>query len=495
VTESRPAAVVVLAAGQGTRMRSAHPKVLHEIGGRSPLGHVLAAVAPLQAPHVAVVIGHGREAVDKYLAEIDPSATAVVQESQDGTGHAVRVALDALPRLDGTVVVVPGDAPLLTTATLAALLDEHAESAAAATLLTAHLVDPTGYGRVVRDDAGGVRAIVEERDADEQTRRIREVGTSVYAFDAALLHDALQRITTDNAQGEQYLTDVIEILVADGRGVGAHTVADADETLGVNDRVQLAHAGRVLRDRLVEAAMRAGATIVDPATTWLDAEVTVGRDVTIEPNTQLKGRTTLADGAVVGPNCTLTDTAVGEEARVVNTVAVGAVIGPQADVGPWTYLRPGTRLGARTKAGIFVEMKNAVVGDDTKVPHLTYVGDATIGERSNIGCATVFVNYDGVDKHHTSVGDDVRIGSDTMLVAPLRVGDGAYTAAGSVVTDEVPPGALAVARARQRNVVDWVLRRRAGTKSAAAARRAGAGGTMEAPSPSTTDQLPGENQP
>ena len=472
MTDSHPAAVVILAAGQGTRMKSARPKVLHEACGRSMLAHVLAATAPLQAGQTLVVVGHARDEVTEHLAQVAPPARAVVQESQDGTGHAVRIALEAAPDVDGTVVVLPGDAPLLTPETLAALVERHREAAAAATLLTAKLDDPTGYGRVVRDGDGGVRAIIEERDADAQTKRITEVGTSVYAFDAARLRDALGRLDTDNAQGEQYLTDVIAIFRGDGQGVAALTAPEADETLGVNDRVQLARVGRILRDRLLEAAMRAGATVVDPATTWVEPGVHIGRDVVIEPNTQLRGRTRVADGARVGPNCTLTDTVVGEGASVVNTWAEGAEIGPEATVGPWTYLRHGTRLGARSKAGAYVETKEATIGDDTKVPHLTYVGDATIGERSNIGCGTVFVNYDGVDKHRTAVGDDVRIGSDTMLVAPLEVGDGAYTAAGSVIIDDVPPGALAVARGQQRNVEGWVERKRAGSSAAEAARRA-----------------------
>ncbi len=467
-----PAAVVVLAAGQGTRMKSDRPKVVHEACGRTLVGHVLAATRPLAAGHTLVVVGYGREEVRDHLADVAPEATTVVQETQDGTGHAARIALDAVPGIDGTVVVVPGDAPLLTADLLGALVAHHDGTAAAATVLTAVMPDPTGYGRVVRGDDGGVRAIVEERDADEATRALREVAVSVYAFDAALLRDALGRLDTDNAQGEQYLTDVVAIVVGDGRRVSALAAEDHRDTLGVNDRVQLAGAARILRDRLLEDAMRAGVTVVDPATTWVDPDVVLEPDATLLPNTQLHGRTVIRSGATVGPNTTLTDTVVGENATVVNTWASGAEIGPEAEVGPWTYLRPGTRLGRASKAGAYVEMKAAQVGDGTKVPHLTYVGDATIGARSNIGCGTVFVNYDGVDKHRTDVGDDVRIGSDSMLVAPVRVGDGAYTAAGSVVTVDVPPGALAVARAHQRNVEGWVERKRPGTPAAEAARRA-----------------------
>jgi bifunctional UDP-N-acetylglucosamine pyrophosphorylase/glucosamine-1-phosphate N-acetyltransferase len=472
VTDSRPALVVVLAAGQGTRMKSETAKVLHTMCGRTMLGHVLAAVAPLQAQQTLVVVGHGRDQVTEELEATSAGAKPVVQDEQNGTGHAVRLAMQAAGEVAGAVVVVPGDAPLLTSATIESLLRRHLETLAAATLLTARMPDPTGYGRIVRDGDGHVTGIVEDKDADERVRQIDEVGTSVYVFDAAKLAANLARLTTDNAQGEEYLTDVIGLLVADGEVVASVTADDHRETLGVNDRVQLAQARRLMRDRIVEHWMREGVTITDPETTWMGVRVRLEPDVTIHQNTQLHGDTTIRSGAVVGPDCTLRDTVVAEGATVVKSHCEGAEIGPGATVGPFTYLRPGTRLGARAKAGAYVEMKAATVGDDTKVPHLSYVGDAEIGERSNIGAATVFVNYDGVDKHRTTIGDDVRIGSDTMLVAPVEVGDGAYTAAGSVITDDVPPGAIGVARERQRNIEGWVERRRAGTRSAEAARRA-----------------------
>ncbi|MDQ3610794.1 MAG: bifunctional UDP-N-acetylglucosamine diphosphorylase/glucosamine-1-phosphate N-acetyltransferase GlmU [Actinomycetota bacterium] len=460
MTDARLAAVVVLAAGEGTRMRSATtPKVLHEIGGRSMLGHVVRAARGLDPEHLLVVVGHAREQVTAHLAELDPAAQAVVQEQQHGTGHAVRVALDTLPALTGTVVVVPGDAPLLTAQTLSELLATHHVARAATTLLTAELPDPTGYGRVVRE-GGSVAAVVEHKDADAAIRAIREVATSVYAFAAEQLRTALQQLTTDNAQGEQYLTDVVALHRRAGRTVAAHIAESAGETMGVNDRVQLAEAGRLLRDRVVAQHQRAGVTVVDPATTWMDVDVQVEQDVTIHPGSQLHGTTAVRAGAVIGPDTTLTDTEVGEQASVVKSHCVGAVIGTGAAVGPYTYLRPGTRLGERSKAGAFVEIKASQVGARSKVPHLSYVGDAVIGERSNIGAATVVVNYDGRDKHRTTVGDDVRVGSDTMLVAPVSIGDGAYTAAGSVITDDVPPGALGVGRARQRNIEGWVARKR-----------------------------------
>jgi bifunctional UDP-N-acetylglucosamine pyrophosphorylase/glucosamine-1-phosphate N-acetyltransferase len=451
-------------------MKSRTPKVLHTIADRTLLEHVVAAVRALDPDHVIVVVGHGRDAVSARLAAAAPEARSVVQEQQNGTGHAVRIALDALAteagEVSGTIVVVPGDAPLLRAETLRQLLARHAQQSAVATLLTAELPDPTGYGRVLRDAAGLVRAIVEQKDATPEQLALHEVGVSVYAFEAAPLTSALRRLTTDNAQGEEYLTDVVGLLVADAATVAAVCAPDWRETLGVNDRVQLAEAGRLLNEQIVERWMRAGVTVVDPRTTWIGVDVTLEPDVVLHPNTQLAGRTSIARGARVGPDCTLTDTLVEQDAVVRRATCEGASIGPEASVGPYTYLRPGTRLGRNSRAGGFVEMKNATVGDASKVPHLSYVGDATIGQRSNVGAATVFVNYDGERKHRTTVGDDVRIGSDTMLVAPVEIGHHAYTAAGSVITVDVPPGALAVGRARQRNIEGWVARRRGGGAAA-----------------------------
>ncbi len=479
--DAQPAAVIVLAAGEGTRMKSRLPKVLHELGGRSMLGHVLAAAAPLGAARTAVVVGAGREQVAASLPD-EPGVLAVVQEQQLGTGHAVRVALDTLTEaaaLDphDAVLVLPGDAPLLRSQTLDSLLGRHGEHQAAATLLTAVVLDPTGYGRVVREGAGSgpVRAVVEERDADAVTREIDEVATGVYAFAAGALAQALGELTTDNTQGEQYLPDVVAWLVGKGAVVAAMTAADAAETAGVNDRVQLAAAGLALNRRLLETAMRGGVTVIDPASTWIAAGVQLESDVTLLPGVRLAGSTRISTGAVIGPDCTLTDTEVGAAAVVRSTTADGVVIGPKCDIGPYTYLRPGTRLGAGAKAGAYVEMKAATIGAGTKVPHLSYVGDAEVGAGSNIGCGVVFVNYDGVNKSRTVVGDAAFVGSDSLLVAPVVIGDGAYTAAGSVITEDVPAGALGVGRAQQRVIEGWTERRRPGTRSAraaAAARRA-----------------------
>ena len=454
-----PGAVVILAAGEGTRMKSETPKVLHRIGGRSLLGHVLAAVAPLHPRRTLVVIGHGREAV---AASLPPGVEPVVQEEQHGTGHAVRVALEHAGsfRPEEVVVVVPGDAPLLTTATLDELVSRHVRDQAAVTLLSADFENPTGYGRVVRSASGAVRAVIEERDADAAVKSVREVAVSVYAFSAGPLAAALARLTTDNAQGEEYLTDVVALLAGDGAGVHAYRTGDASETWGVNDRAQLAAAGRRLNDLILADAMRRGVTVADPLSTWVDVDVELEPDTMLLPGTRLHGRTRVARGAVIGPASVLTDTIVGERATVENSTCRGAEIGPAAEVGPYTFLRPGARLLAGSKAGAYVEIKASVLGEGTKVPHLSYVGNATIGERTNIGAATVFCNYDGQHKHQTTVGDDVRIGSDTMLVAPVEIGDGAYTGAGSVITEDVPAGALGLGRGRQRNVEGWVQRNR-----------------------------------
>jgi bifunctional UDP-N-acetylglucosamine pyrophosphorylase/glucosamine-1-phosphate N-acetyltransferase len=478
------AAVVVLAAGQGTRMRSSTPKVLHSFGGRSLLGHVLAAAEPLRAGTTVVVVGAGRAAVEEHLSRIAPAALPVVQEEQNGSGHAAAVALAAVPDLVGPVLLLNGDVPLLTAGTVAALVDAHHAAGNALTVLTAEVEDPTGLGRIVRGDDGRVRAIVEERDATDAQRAIREINAGVYVGDAAALRRSLAALDADNDQGEQYVTDVLGLLVAEGAPVGGVIAENPDDVLGCNDQRELAARRRTFNDRVLDDLMRAGVTVVDPLTTWVDATVSVAADVVLQPGTQLQGTTSVESGAVVGPDTTLVDTRVGAGASVVRAHCVGAVIGPDVSVGPFAYLRPGTRLGAGAKVGTFVETKNASIGDGSKVPHLTYVGDATIGRGTNIGAASVFVNYDGVAKHHTTIGDQARTGADNMFVAPVTVGDGAYTAAGSVITTDVPPGAMAVARARQRNVAGWVGRRRPGTPAAAAAAAAENGAEASGGGPS-----------
>ncbi|WP_457028676.1 bifunctional UDP-N-acetylglucosamine diphosphorylase/glucosamine-1-phosphate N-acetyltransferase GlmU [Kitasatospora sp. P5_F3] len=477
MSANNPAAVIVLAAGGGTRMKSKRlPKVLHPICGRTLVGHAVAAAQELTPDRLLVVVGHQRELVQAHLAEYYPGVRTAVQLEQKGTGHAVRTALAALAaegeEPNGTVVITTGDAPLLTGGTLAALVASHAEQGNGVTVLTAVVPDSTGYGRILRDGADAVAAIVEEKDATAEQRAITEINSGVFAFDAKLLAEALAKVTTDNSQGEEYLTDTLGILRTAGHRVGAVVAADYRDILGINDRVQLAEARRILNSRLTERAMREGVTVVDPATTWIDVQVTYEPDAVLLPNTQLHGATHLGEGCQVGPNSTLTDTLVGAGATVSNTTAIGAEIGEQAGVGPYAYLRPGAKLARKAKVGTYVEIKNSELGEGAKVPHLSYIGDATIGEHTNIGAASVTVNYDGVNKYRTTIGAHCRTGSDNMFIAPVTVGDGAYTAAGSVIISDVPAGALGVARAQQRNIQGWVERKRPGTDSARAAAEA-----------------------
>lgn len=472
----RPAAVVVLAAGSGTRMKSKTMKVLHPLCGRTMLGHVLTAALHVDPEHVVAVVGHGREQVGAHVLDLVPDAVLALQETQEGTGHAVRMAVEALAAqrgtTTGTVVVMTGDTPLLQGDTVAALVADHSTHGRAATLLTGEVPDPFGYGRVVRDEAGAVRAVVEEKDADAATAAIREINSGIYAFDLAFLTSALARVGNDNAKGEYYLTDVVAIARGDGLSVGAFVTEDVAQTEGANDRAQLADLAAELNRRIVRGWMREGVTVVDPATTWIDVTATLATDVTLLPGVQVLGATAIAEDAVVGPDCTLKDVEVGEGARVVRTHAELAVVGAGASVGPFSYLRPGTVIGERGKVGTFVETKNAQLGAGAKVPHLSYVGDAEIGEGTNIGAGTIFANYDGVAKHRTTVGRQARTGSNNTFVAPVSIGDGAVTGGGTVVRRDVPPGALAVSSPDTRVIEEWVLRRRAGTPAAEAAEAA-----------------------
>lgn len=473
MSNPRLAAVIVLAAGEGTRMKSATPKVLHRIAGRTLVGHAIAAAREAQPEHLAVVVRHERDLVATHVAEVDPKAVIADQDDVKGTGRAVQCALDVLPAdLDGTVLVTYGDVPLLSGSTLHALVDHHSASGSAVTVITANLANPTGYGRILRGADDSVEGIVEHKDATPEQLAITEINSGIYAFDALVLRDALEHVTTDNSQGEKYLTDVLAIARSAGRRVAAHLIDDLWQTEGVNDRVQLARLGKELNRRITEKWMREGVTIVDPDTTWIDADVAIGRDATILPGTQLLGATTIGADAVIGPDSTLEDTEVGERATISRTESRLAVVGADATVGPFSYLRPGTELGAKGKIGGFVETKNAKIGEGAKVPHLTYCGDATIGEGANIGAGTIFANYDGVAKHHTTVGAHSFVGSDSVLIAPVNIADGAYVGAGSAVTADVGPGQIAVARGQQRNIAGWVARRRAGTKTAKAAEAA-----------------------
>lgn len=468
-----PVAVIVLAAGAGTRMRSKTPKVLHEICGRSLLLHALDAARGTHTDQIVAVVRHERERVVGHLADVADDVLIADQDDIPGTGRAVQCGLDRVNAESGTVLVTYGDVPLLDAQTLQDLVAAHEEHGSAVTVLTARIADPTGYGRILRDPSGqGVLGIVEHKDADADQLAITEINSGIYAFDLAVLRSALQRIGTDNAQGEMYLTDVLAIAREDGGIVRALVTEDALLVEGVNDRVQLAQLGAEMRRRILERHMRAGVTLVDPATTWIDAEVSIGQDTIIRPGVQLLGATSIGEDAEIGPDSTLIDTDVADRASVVRTHANLVVIGEEATVGPFTYLRPGTELGARGKIGGFCETKNAVIGEGAKVPHLSYVGDAEIGEGTNLGAATIVANYDGVHKHRTVIGKHVHVGADSVLIAPVTIGDGADTGAGTTVRADVPPGALAVNATSMRIMEGWSLQRRAGTAAAQAAEAA-----------------------
>ena len=450
--------VVVLAAGEGKRFRSALPKPLHPLAGRPLLWHVLAATAPLKADRTVVVVGVGAEEVSAAAERFDVGPLEfAVQPEPRGTGDALATALPLLPR-GGQVLVLYGDTPLVTTALLERLLEGHRSAQAAATILTCRPDDPSGYGRVLRDADGAITGVVEHRDATPDQLAVREVNAGFYVFERRVL-DGLAELRGDNDQGERYLPDLVPVVRRDG-GLVASVPGPEEQASGVNDRAELAVAAAVLRRRLLERLMGGGVTVVDPATTFVDADVEVGVDTVLEPLTFLEAGTRVGARCGIGPNVRLVGCTVDDEASITQSLAVQAHVGRGAVVGPFAYLRPGADLGPDSKVGTFVEVKQSRVGEGSKVPHLTYVGDADIGAGVNVGAGTVFVNYDGAEKHRTSVGDGAFIGSDTMLVAPLTVGDGAQTAAGSTITKDVPPDALAIERSEQRTIQGWAARRR-----------------------------------
>jgi bifunctional UDP-N-acetylglucosamine pyrophosphorylase/glucosamine-1-phosphate N-acetyltransferase len=465
--------VVVLAAGEGTRMKSKNSKVLHEIAGRSIIHNLLTAVEPLSPKNLTVVVGAHKDEVIDHLKKVAPKAKTVFQEKRDGTGGATQLAL-AEHKGDGTVLILAGDTPLLTTQTLEEFMAAHQSEKSVASVLTALLPDPAGYGRIIRGDNSAILKIVEEKDASDSEKEIDEINTGVYLFELKVLKEVIGKLKNNNSQKELYLTDVISLITAEGKTAQAILSNDYTETLGINDRTQLAECAAIMRDRINHQHMLNGVTIIDPTTTWIDVDVKIEADVVIYPGTAIAGKSTIKANAVIGPRTTLVSCTVAEGAKVVESNCTEASIGKEVKVGPFTYLRKGTVLANESKAGAFVEIKNSTVGKGSKVAHLSYVGDAQIGEESNIGAATVFVNYDGEKKHQTKIGDQVRIGSDTMLVAPVTVGDGAYTAAGSVINEDVPAGAIGIGRARQVNILGWVLKKRKDSKSAAAAKKAGA---------------------
>jgi bifunctional UDP-N-acetylglucosamine pyrophosphorylase/glucosamine-1-phosphate N-acetyltransferase len=450
--------VVILAAGQGTRMRSSVPKLLHPLCGRPIIAWSMAAARAAGAERIVVVDSPQR----RLEAVVGEDVELVVQERPLGTADAVRAATAQLADAE-TVVVMNGDAPLVTVESLRGLVAQHAQSGAAATIATVTLEDPRGYGRVIRAPDGTVERVAETKaagDASVLELQIREVNTGMFAFDGGPLITALAGVRADNAQGEHYLPDVLGVMREHERTVDAYELADPDEMLGINDRLQLAEVTAVAQ-RLIHARhMLAGVTIVNPAATVIDVEVEIAPDTVIAPFTSLHGQTSIQSGSTVGPGATLHDAQVGEGAKILHAYIDGAVIGDRVSVGPFAYLRPGTILREGSKAGTFVEIKNSDVGRGSKVPHLSYIGDADIGEQTNLGAATITANYDGYRKHRTTIGSRVKTSVDTTFVAPVSIGDDAYTGAGSVITHDVPEGALGVARARQRNIDGYAERRR-----------------------------------
>ena len=448
---------VILAAGKGTRMKSALPKVLHAVGGQSMLRHVMTAAEQAGAKRTIVVVGFGG---DQVQAEIGAAAEYVLQAEQLGTGHAMMQAQPVLAGYTGTVLLLCGDTPLLTGNTLQQLVAAHQQSGAAATVLTAMPADATGYGRILRDKSGQVLGIVEQKDATPEQKQIGEINTGIYCFEAAPLFAALAGLTCNNAQQEYYLTDVLAILAQAGQRVGAVEVADFQETLGINSRLQLAEAEKILRQRKLLELMDSGVTVMDPASTFVDASVSIGEDTVLYPFTWLEGKTTIGRDCRIGPNSRIADSQLGDAVTLHFSYAHECKIADGVTVGPYVHLRPDAELAAGVKVGNFVEVKNSRVGVGSKLPHLSYIGDADIGSGVNIGCGTITVNYDGKKKHRTVIGDTAFVGCNSNLVAPVSVGAGAYIAAGSTITKDVPDGALGVGRARQSNIAGWTEKKK-----------------------------------
>ena len=448
--------LVVLAAGQGKRMRSENSKVVHKVCGKEMINWVLDAGLGAGCKKAAVVVGHRK---DQVIAAVGDRAEAVEQREQLGTGHAVMQARERIAESDN-VVIVAGDTPLITADTLKAAMSDHIASGNAATVLTTVLPCADGYGRIIRSRNGSVERIVEHKDADEEELKIKEINSGIYCFHSAELLTALSHLTANNSQGEYYLTDTLELIKNAGGKIGAYTVKDSREVLGVNDRVQLAQADGVMRGRINERHMLNGVTIIDPNTTYIGGDTVIGAETVIYPGSILEGKTVVGKKALIGQCCRLVDAVIGDGVDIWSSTIIESSVDEGTHVGPYAYIRPQTSVGKNCKVGDFVELKKAVIGDGTKLSHLTYVGDATVGKNVNFGCGTVVVNYDGKNKYKTTIGDNAFIGCNTNLVSPVTVNDGAYIAAGSTITDEVPSGALAIARARQVNKEDWSDKRK-----------------------------------
>ena len=444
---------IVLAAGQGTRMKSNLYKVLHPVCGKPMVAHVIDNIIKLEAKRIVTIVGHGAEQVEQTLGG---KSEYVLQEEQLGTAHAVGQAERALGNLEGTTIVVCGDTPLIRSETMDALIAHHNESGAKATILTAHADDPTGYGRIVRGEVGQVLRNVEQKDATEEEQLLTEINTGTYCFDNKSLFETLKKVTNDNAQGEYYLPDVIGILQAEGARVSAYVTNDFSETLGVNDRVVLSQAERVMRNRLAEVHMRNGVTIISPENTYISADAEIGRDTILQPGTMIEGATVIGEGCTIGPNSQIVNSVIGNETTIHSSVIEESNIGSNTAVGPFAHIRPESNLGDRVKIGNFVEVKKSTLGDGSKSAHLSYIGDAIVGSDVNFGCGTIVVNYDGKKKHTTIVEDNAFIGCNSNLISPVKVGKGAYVAAGSTITKDVPGDSLAIGRARQENKDGYV---------------------------------------
>lgn len=453
---------IVLAAGQGKRMKSKLYKVLHPVCGKPMVGHVLDTVQRASCERSVVIVGHGAEAVKAYLGD---RAEYVLQAEQLGTGHAVKQAKTLLGQEDGLTFIVCGDTPLVTEASLEQLAALLQEKGAAATILSAHMANPAGYGRIIRSEDGSVQKIVEQKDCTIEEQAVQEINTGTYCFDNAKLFAALEQVTNQNVQQEYYLTDVIGILRAAGEVVEAYCTKDEAESIGVNDRIALSEAEAFMRDRIQRNHMLGGVTIIDPASTYIGADVTIGQDTVIYPGTVLRGSTVIGESCIIGPHSDIENSEIGDGVSIKHSVLSDAVVGNESGIGPFAYLRPGARLGQQVKIGDFVEIKNAVLDDGAKVSHLSYIGDAKVGKNVNIGCGAITVNYDGYNKSITEIGDDAFVGSNVNLIAPVTVGKGAYVVAGSTITTNVSENDVAIARARQENKPGYAERLRARAKA------------------------------
>ncbi|MTD32161.1 bifunctional UDP-N-acetylglucosamine diphosphorylase/glucosamine-1-phosphate N-acetyltransferase GlmU [Planomicrobium sp. YIM 101495] len=439
---------VILAAGQGTRMKSKLYKVLHPVCGMPMVEHVARNIRQLDVAKTVTIVGHGAEKVKEQLGEMSEYA---LQEEQLGTAHAVQQAASMIEGLEGTTLVVCGDTPLIRPETMENLLAHHKETNAKATILTALADDPTGYGRIIRNEEGHVAKVIEQKDASAEEQQVKEINTGTYCFDNEALFTALKKVSNENAQGEYYLPDVIEILKNEGATISAYATDSFEETLGVNDRVALSQAENTMRARIAEKHMRAGVTIIDPATAFISAEAVIGADTVLQPNVMIEGATVIGEDCLIGPNSQIVDSRIGDGTTIHSSVVLQSTVGNETKVGPFAHIRPDSQLGDEVKIGNFVEVKKSELGNNSKVSHLSYIGDAHVGTNVNIGCGTITVNYDGKNKHLTTIEDDSFIGCNSNLIAPVTVGKGSYVAAGSTISKDVPEDSLAIARSRQEN--------------------------------------------